>query len=369
MTEVVLSGIWKAFDDVDVIKGVDLKIQSGEFVVFVGPSGCGKSTLLRLIAGLEELTAGEVEIGGEVVTDVAPSKRGIAMVFQSYALYPHMNVFENMSFGMRLAKASKQETERRVHEAADILQLTPLLDRLPKQLSGGQRQRVAIGRAIVRDPRVFLFDEPLSNLDAALRVATRIEIAKLHQSMSHTTMIYVTHDQVEAMTLADRIIVLNDGVIEQVGTPIDLYDHPINLFVARFIGSPAMNLVPCLIDSNEPKATVTPTNGNPISVNLPVTADAVGSNGTLGIRPEDFEIGNEATAIVSGDIDIVEVLGEFTMIYVDCGLVEPVLAKLDGNVPARIGDRVHLTAPIAKLHLFDSNEQAFRRTHLSEPGP
>ncbi len=367
MTEVVLSGIWKAFDDVDVIKGVDLKIRSGEFVVFVGPSGCGKSTLLRLIAGLEELTAGEVEIGGEVVTDVAPSKRGIAMVFQSYALYPHMNVYENMSFGMRLAKASKKETKRRVHEAADILQLTPLLDRLPKQLSGGQRQRVAIGRAIVRDPKVFLFDEPLSNLDAALRVATRIEIAKLHQSMSHTTMIYVTHDQVEAMTLADRIIVLNDGVIEQVGTPIDLYDHPINLFVARFIGSPAMNLVPCSIDNAEPRATVTPTNGNPINVNLPVMADAVGSNGTLGIRPEDFEIGNENTAIVSGDIDIVEVLGEFTMIYVDCGLVEPVLAKLDGNVPAKIGDRVHLTAPIAKLHLFDSNEQAFRRKHLSEP--
>ncbi len=367
MTEVVLSGIWKAFDDVDVIKGVDLKIQSGEFVVFVGPSGCGKSTLLRLIAGLEELTAGEVEIGGEVVTDVAPSKRGIAMVFQSYALYPHMNVYENMSFGMRLAKASKEETKRRVHEAADILQLTPLLDRLPKQLSGGQRQRVAIGRAIVRDPKVFLFDEPLSNLDAALRVATRIEIAKLHQSMSHTTMIYVTHDQVEAMTLADRIIVLNDGVIEQVGTPIDLYDHPTNLFVARFIGSPAMNLIPCSIDSAEPKATVTPTDGIPIYVNLPVSADAAGSNGTLGIRPEDFEIGDETNAIVSGDIDIVEVLGEFTMIYVDCGLFEPVLAKLDGNVPAKIGNRVNLTAPTAKLHLFDSNEQAFRREHLSEP--
>ncbi len=367
MTEVVLSGIWKAFDDVDVIKGVDLKIRSGEFVVFVGPSGCGKSTLLRLIAGLEDLTAGEVEIGSEVVTDVAPSKRGIAMVFQSYALYPHMTVFENMSFGMRLAKAGKQETKRRVHEAADILQLTPLLDRLPKQLSGGQRQRVAIGRAIVRDPRVFLFDEPLSNLDAALRVATRIEIARLHQSMSHTTMIYVTHDQVEAMTLADRIIVLNDGVIEQVGTPIDLYDHPINLFVARFIGSPAMNLVPCSIDSAEPKATVTPTNGKPINVNLPVTSNAVGSKGTLGIRPEDFEIGDESTSIVSGDIDIVEVLGEFTMIYVDCGLVEPVLAKLDGNVPVKIGDHAHLTAPVAKLHLFDSNEQAFKRKHLSDP--
>ena len=367
MTEVVLSGIWKSFDDVDVIKGVNLNIQSGEFVVFVGPSGCGKSTLLRLIAGLEDLDAGEVEIGGEVVTDVAPSRRGIAMVFQSYALYPHMNVFENMSFGMRLAKASKQEIRQRVHEAADILQLTPLLDRLPKQLSGGQRQRVAIGRAIVRDPMVFLFDEPLSNLDAALRVATRIQIAKLHQSMSHTTMIYVTHDQVEAMTLADRIVVLNGGLIEQVGTPIDLYDHPVNLFVARFIGSPAMNLIPCSIDSAEPISTVTPTRGNPMIVNMPIAVDAVGSNGTLGIRPEDFEIGGENAAIVSGEIDIVEVLGEFTMVYVECGMSEPVLAKLDGNVPARIGDRVHLTAPITKLHLFDGNGQAFRREQRTKP--
>ena len=367
MTEVVLSCIWKSFDEVDVIKGVDLKIRSGEFIVFVGPSGCGKSTLLRLIAGLEDLTAGEVEIDGEVVTDVAPSKRGIAMVFQSYALYPHMNVYENMSFGMRLAKASKQETKRRVHEAADILQLTPLLDRLPKQLSGGQRQRVAIGRAIVRDPKVFLFDEPLSNLDAALRVATRIQIAKLHQSMPHTTMIYVTHDQVEAMTLADRIVVLNGGVIEQVGTPIELYDHPTNLFVARFIGSPAMNLVPCSIDGAEPEATVTPADGNPISVNIPIAADAVGSNGTLGVRPEDLEIGDETTAIVSGEVDIVEVLGEFTMVYVECGLVEPVLAKLVGNVSVRIGDRVHLTAPFAKLHLFDDSGQAYRRERPSEP--
>ena len=366
MTDVVLSGIWKSFDDVDVILGVDLTIRSGEFVVFVGPSGCGKSTLLRLIAGLEELDSGEVEIGGEVVTDVAPSKRGIAMVFQSYALYPHMNVFENMSFGMRLAKVDKHETRERVHEAAEILQLTPLLDRLPKQLSGGQRQRVAIGRAIVRDPKVFLFDEPLSNLDAALRVATRIQIAKLHQSMSHTTMIYVTHDQVEAMTLADRIVVLNGGEIEQVGTPIELYDHPVNLFVARFIGSPAMNLIPCSIDSAEPEATVTPARGNPVIVNMPVTEETVGSNGTLGIRPEDFEIGDETNAIVSGDIDIVEVLGEFTMVYVECGLEEPLLAKLDGNVPARAGDRVHLTAPTEKLHLFDIDGRAYKRKHRTE---
>ena len=367
MTDVVLSGIWKSFDDVEVIKGVDLRILSGEFVVFVGPSGCGKSTLLRLIAGLEDLTAGEVEIGGEVVTDVAPSQRGIAMVFQSYALYPHMNVYENMSFGMRIARVDKQETKRRVHEAADILQLTPLLDRLPKQLSGGQRQRVAIGRAIVRDPKVFLFDEPLSNLDAALRVATRIELAKLHQSMAHTTMIYVTHDQVEAMTLADRIVVLNGGMIEQVGTPIELYDHPDNLFVARFIGSPAMNLIPCSIDSAEPKATVTPVRGKPLCVDMPVAEDAAGTKGTLGIRPEDFETSGETAGIVTGRVDIVEVLGEFTMVYLDCGLDEPIQAKLDGNVPKNTGDILSLTAPTAKLHLFDSSGHAFRRRHSPEP--
>ena len=278
-----------------------------------------------------------------------------------------MNVYENMSFGMRIARVDKRETKRRVHEAADILQLTPLLDRLPKQLSGGQRQRVAIGRAIVRDPKVFLFDEPLSNLDAALRVATRIEIAKLHHSMSHTTMIYVTHDQVEAMTLADRIVVLNGGVIEQVGTPIELYDHPENLFVARFIGSPAMNLIPCSIDSAAPKATVTPVRGIQMGIDMPVSEDAAGPKGTLGIRPEDFEISDETTGIVTGRVEIVEVLGEFTLVYLDCGLDEPIQAKLDGNVPKNTGDNVSLTAPAAKLHLFDSSGQAFKRRQHSEP--
>ena len=262
MAEVNLNAITKSFGAVHVIKGVDLDIETGEFVVFVGPSGCGKSTLLRLIAGLEDITSGTMKIDGEVVNDVAPSQRGIAMVFQSYALYPHMTVYNNMAFGMKLARASKEEIDKRVRAAADILQLGPYLDRLPKALSGGQRQRVAIGRAIVRNPKVFLFDEPLSNLDAALRVATRIEIAKLHEDMAGTTMIYVTHDQVEAMTLADRIVVLNAGMIEQVGAPMELYHNPANLFVARFIGSPAMNVVPVTIEGANGDARVRAEGGD-----------------------------------------------------------------------------------------------------------
>ncbi|TIU92934.1 MAG: ATP-binding cassette domain-containing protein, partial [Mesorhizobium sp.] len=239
MADVTLRQVKKSYGNLNILHGIDLDIKSGEFIVFVGPSGCGKSTLLRSIAGLEEITSGELRIDGEVVNDVPPSKRGIAMVFQSYALYPHMTVYDNMAFSMKIGKESKAEIDKRVRQAAEILQLTKYLDRLPKAMSGGQRQRVAIGRAIVRNPKVFLFDEPLSNLDAALRVATRIEIAKLKESMPATTMIYVTHDQVEAMTLADRIVVLKEGHIEQVGTPMDLYKKPGNLFVAQFIGSPA----------------------------------------------------------------------------------------------------------------------------------
>src|SRR3954470_11952980 len=248
MADLTLRDVRKGYGSIEILHGIDLDIQSGEFIVFVGPSGCGKSTLLRSIAGLEEITAGTLEIAGEVVNDVPPSKRGIAMVFQSYALYPHMTVYDNMAFGMKIARESKTEIDRRVRQAAGILQLEKYLERLPKALSGRQRQRVAIGRAIVRNPKVFLFDEPLSNLDAALRVATRIEIAKLHEDMSGTTMIYVTHDQVEAMTLADRIVVLNAGLIEQVGSPMELYHNPANLFVARFIGSPAMNVLPAIIE-------------------------------------------------------------------------------------------------------------------------
>src|SRR5882724_3194995 len=242
MADVSLRNISKSYGKVEVLHGVSLEVKDGEFVVFVGPSGCGKSTLLRIIAGLEEITKGELYIGGRLVNEVPPADRGIAMVFQSYALYPHMTVYKNMAFGLKFAKTNKDETDRRVREAAEILQLTPYLDRKPRDLSGGQRQRVAIGRAIVREPSVFLFDEPLSNLDAALRINTRIEIAKLHRSLKATT-IYVTHDQVEAMTLASKIVVINQGVIEQIGAPLALYHRPANLFVAGFIGSPRMNLV------------------------------------------------------------------------------------------------------------------------------
>jgi multiple sugar transport system ATP-binding protein len=268
MAHLQLNDLRKSYGAVDVIKGVDLHIEDGEFMVFVGPSGCGKSTLLRLIAGLEDITSGDLMFDGQRVNDLVPSKRGIAMVFQSYALYPHMKVYDNMAFGLKLANQGKDEIRKRVEDAAKMLQIEHLLDRLPKQLSGGQRQRVAIGRAIVRDPRVFLFDEPLSNLDAALRVATRLEIAKLHHSMDKVTMIYVTHDQVEAMTLADRICVLRDGLVEQVGSPTELYDRPDSIFVAGFIGSPKMNFL----------------NGE--------IARSFGCE-TLGIRPEHIAVDND----------------------------------------------------------------------------
>ncbi len=362
MTAVELTNIKKSFGNVDVIKGVDLDIQEGEFVVFVGPSGCGKSTLLRLIAGLEDITSGTLKIGNEVVNDVPPSKRGIAMVFQSYALYPHMSVYNNMAFGMKLARASKDEIDKRVKNAAEILQLTPYLHRLPRALSGGQRQRVAIGRAIVRNPQVFLFDEPLSNLDAALRVATRIEIAKLNESMPDTTMIYVTHDQVEAMTLADRIVVLNAGLVEQVGTPMQLYLHPDNLFVAKFIGSPAMNTVPCVIEAGGATPSVKPEGGRSVRVEVDIPESASGAKGTFGVRPEDLTLANGGEEIFSGTVSIVEKLGEVTLIYVNCGnAAEPVLAKLGGIVDLKRGDTVRLAAPTASLHVFDQNGKAYRR--------
>ena len=331
MAEVELQDIRKSFGAVDVIKGVSLDIKSGEFMVFVGPSGCGKSTLLRLIAGLEDITSGTLEFDHQVVNGLSPSKRGIAMVFQSYALYPHMNVFDNMAFGMQLAKSSKDQIKKRVEAAAELLQITPYLDRLPKQLSGGQRQRVAIGRAIVRDPKVFLFDEPLSNLDAALRVATRLEIAKLHHSMNNVTMVYVTHDQVEAMTLADRICVLRDGLIEQVGTPLELYEHPQSLFVAGFIGSPKMNLL----------------NG--------AFADKFRAT-TIGIRSEHIEI-KDKDGVWSGPVLHAEMLGSDSYIYVDVGSEEPMIVRQNGTTNRQLGDVVQL-APIGDaVHRFDANGQ------------
>ncbi len=362
MAEVELAGLRKSFGSVEIIKGVDLNIRQGEFVVFVGPSGCGKSTLLRLIAGLEDITSGTLKIGGAVVNDVPPSKRGIAMVFQSYALYPHMSVYNNMAFGMKLARASREEIDRTVRGAAEILQLTPLLDRLPRQLSGGQRQRVAIGRAIVRNPQVFLFDEPLSNLDAALRVATRIEIAKLHERMAETTMIYVTHDQVEAMTLADRIVVLNAGKVEQVGTPMELYHSPANLFVARFIGSPAMNVTPCVIEAADGGARVRTADGVSRDVPADIPASAVGRQGTLGVRPEDMAVAAESDAIFRGRVLLAENLGEVTLLYVDAGKGgEPIIAKLDGGVSMERGATVGLTAESKRFHVFDENGVAFPR--------
>ena len=329
MAHIELNNIRKSFGVVDVIKGVDLEIYSGEFMVFVGPSGCGKSTLLRLLAGLEDITAGEMKFDGQLVNALAPSKRGIAMVFQSYALYPHMTVYENMAFGMQLAKSDKDAIRARVEKAAEMLQITQYLGRLPKQLSGGQRQRVAIGRAIVRDPRVFLFDEPLSNLDAALRVATRLEIAKLHHSMNNATMVYVTHDQVEAMTLADRICVLRDGIIEQVGTPLELYESPQSMFVAGFIGSPKMNFL----------------NGE--------IASGFGAN-TIGIRSEHIEIADRDGAW-KGKVVHSENLGSDSYTYVDIGASEPVVVREEGTSRHKPDDVISIAPIPTKIHRFDQD--------------
>ncbi|MGR6466754.1 ABC transporter ATP-binding protein [Rhizobium sp. PAMB 3182] len=361
MAGLVLKDIRKSYGAVKVLHGIDLEIKQGEFVVFVGPSGCGKSTLLRMIAGLEDITGGEMQIDGMVVNDVPPSKRGIAMVFQSYALYPHMTVYDNMAFGMRIAGESKEEIDRRVTKAASMLQLEPYLDRLPKALSGGQRQRVAIGRAICRDPKVFLFDEPLSNLDAALRVATRIEIAKLNESMPDTTMIYVTHDQVEAMTLADRIVVLSAGRVEQVGPPLELYERPANLFVARFIGSPAMNIIPAEITAAGAQTTVLLPDGKSVTVPIATNEGEKGKKASFGVRPEDLTIAEGDDFLFEGHAAIVEALGEVTLIYVE-GLTEdePIIAKVPGILKVNKGDRLRFAADPSKLHLFNADGKTYR---------
>ncbi len=358
MADVKLTGINKSYGSVEVLHGIDLDIKAGEFIVFVGPSGCGKSTLLRTIAGLERITGGTLEIDDMVVNDVPPSQRGIAMVFQSYALYPHMTVYDNMAFGLRLSNATAKEIDERVQSAASALQLAPYLDRLPKALSGGQRQRVAIGRAICRDPKVFLFDEPLSNLDAALRVATRIEIAKLSDSMPDTTMIYVTHDQVEAMTLADRIVVLKDGYVEQVGSPLTLYRKPANLFVAQFIGSPAMNILPGEIESSMGSSVnVSLDSGGAVIVECEGRSVASNQRAWLGVRPEDLRIAQSAeSAIVSGVVDVVEALGEVTLLHVKAANVdETIIAKLPGDLNIDVGSEIYLAAENAALHLFDAD--------------
>ena len=361
MADVVLKNVRKAFGKIETIHGVNLDINDREFVVFVGPSGCGKSTLLRLIAGLEDITSGDLLIDGQRVNALPPAKRGIAMVFQSYALYPHMTVFENIAFGLRLAKQGDGAVRQAVEKAADILELTPLLQRLPKELSGGQRQRVAIGRAIVRDPKVFLFDEPLSNLDAALRVQTRIEIAKLHQEMA-ATMVYVTHDQVEAMTLADKIVVLRAGSVEQVGAPLELYHRPRNLFVAGFIGSPQMNFLETKVEAVEDGG---------VRVALPGGGSAVarvsggglqaGEPVRLGLRPEHMGLAVDGGPRVEGHVDVVEQLGESHFLHVVLPGGQRVIARGAGDAAARAGDGVALAVDGAKCHLFRNGGLAAAR--------
>ncbi len=363
MAGLKLTNIAKSYGDVDVLKDINLEIDAGELIVFVGPSGCGKSTLLRMIAGLEKITAGELQIDGRVVNDVPPAQREIAMVFQSYALYPHMTVYDNMAFALKLAKMTKAEIDAAVMKASDILQLTPYLDRLPKALSGGQRQRVAIGRCIVRDPKVFLFDEPLSNLDAALRVATRLEIAQLKESMPDRTMIYVTHDQVEAMTLASRIVVLADKGISQVGSPLDLYERPQNEFVAQFIGSPAMNLFPGKIVGTGEQTTIELEGSHGTVVSAYPSQDGdMGAQVNIGIRPEDMQLSDDTSGF-NGVVNVQENLGEVTLLFFtpDTKEAEPVIAKLPGIHRGLKGQTLHMTAEPQKVHVFMNGKSLLYR--------
>ncbi|MDJ0629959.1 MAG: sn-glycerol-3-phosphate ABC transporter ATP-binding protein UgpC [Rhodobacter sp.] len=344
MSTVTLRNLGKSFGKTQVLKDIDLQIEDGEFVVLVGPSGCGKSTTLRIIAGLEEATTGTVEIAGRVVNNLEPKDRDIAMVFQNYAIYPHMTVRKNIGFGLRTARMTRAEKDERIEEVARILDMTDLLARKPSQLSGGQRQRVAIGRAMVRDPAVFLFDEPLSNLDAQLRTQMRLEIKKLHQRVE-STIIFVTHDQVEAMTMADRIVIMKDGVIQQVGTPSDVYHKPANTFVAGFIGAPSMNMLPGTGSSD----------GILLKSGVNFTGGPAGTEGRsvlLGVRPEDLTP-NGAATLVEGRVTVREPLGHETLIYVDTGAGE-VIAKADGRHPPAVGETIRLSALPQNVHIFDA---------------
>lgn len=361
MADLSLKNIVKTFSSLEVIHGVDLEVKDGEFVVFVGPSGCGKSTLLRMIAGLEDISGGEMRIGGRLVNDVEAAERGIAMVFQSYALYPHMTVEENLSFGLRMNGNPKEDTQRRVSKVADILQIGELMKRRPKQLSGGQRQRVAIGRAIVREPQIFLFDEPLSNLDAELRVQMRVEISRLHKQLG-TTMIYVTHDQTEAMTLADRIVVLRAGNVEQVGAPLELYDDPANQFVAGFVGSPKMNFLEAKVEESVPgKASIRLLSDPSVLISLPLQAElAVKMPVTLGIRPEHFVPSDAGATDITLSIDVTEHLGNTSYLYARTAggetlIVERPEARHDGNL-----EKVKVGIPAAKTFLFDEAGKRLR---------
>ena len=351
MATVTLQNLRKSYGPADVIKGVSLDVLDREFVVFVGPSGCGKSTLLRMIAGLEEITAGDLLIDGKRVNEIGPADRGLAMVFQSYALYPHMTVAQNMGFALRLAGVPRAERDRKVADAAKILQLGPYLERKPKDLSGGQRQRVAIGRAIVRNPRVFLFDEPLSNLDAALRGQMRIELARLHEELA-ATMIYVTHDQVEAMTMADKIVVLQAGIVEQVGSPLDLYHHPANLFVAGFIGSPRMNFLPAAVLAVEPAGLKIRMQGD-LDFTVPVQPSGAqtGQKLTLGLRPEALRPHVEGP--LAGEVCLVERLGGLTLIHVLLPDGTPLIVQIEGSDGSRAHQPIQLTFDPSACRLFD----------------
>ena len=353
MASITLKGLKKSYGNAHVIKGVDIDINDGEFVVFVGPSGCGKSTLLRMIAGLEDITGGTLEIGGQTVNDLPPKDRGVAMVFQSYAIFPHMTVRENVAFGLTIAGASKQEKEEKVAEAARILQMEHLLDRRPSQLSGGQRQRVAIGRAIVRKPKVFLFDEPLSNLDAALRVDMRMEIGKLHKQLD-ATMIYVTHDQVEAMTLADKIVVLRDGLVQQVGSPMELYHNPANAFVAGFIGSPAMNFLAVNVTAVAgDQITVASDVLAPVTVRAKSGSYAVGGQALLGLRPQ-YLTPVEGSAQLSGAIHLAERLGSETVVQIGLQNGATLIAAMPRDAEFKLGAEVGLTFDPAEAHIFNA---------------
>ena len=357
MSTVTLRDIRKTYTDTEIIKGIDLDIEDREFVVFVGPSGCGKSTLLRMIAGLEEITSGDLLIDGDRMNDVPPDRRGLAMVFQTYALYPHMTVAENMSFSLRLAGVPKAKRLKRAKEVAGVLQLEPLLNRKPGALSGGQRQRVAIGRALVRSPKVFLFDEPLSNLDAALRGQMRLELASLHNSLE-STMIYVTHDQIEAMTLATKIVVLQGGIIEQIGAPMELYHHPRNRFVAGFIGSPKMNFLSVMTTSVRDSGTTLRLPGDD-TVTVPVQPKtlSVGDRATLGIRPEHLRIDANNPTLM-GEVLVVERLGDATSLYVRAPGGDTLIVQTEGDRRVSVGDRIPVHIDGNLCHVFDSNDIA-----------
>ncbi|MFK8036099.1 MAG: ABC transporter ATP-binding protein [Hyphomicrobiales bacterium] len=346
MATVSIKNLVKAYGKTEVLHGIDLNVADGEFVVLVGPSGCGKSTTLRMIAGLEEVTGGEISIGGRIVNNMEPKERNIAMVFQNYAIYPHMSVRKNIGFGLRTSKASKAEKAARINEVAEILSMTELLDRRPNELSGGQRQRVAIGRAMVRDPAAFLFDEPLSNLDAQLRQQMRLEIKKLHQRVGNT-IIFVTHDQVEAMTMADRIVIMKDGHIQQVGTPFEVFHKPANTFVAQFIGAPSMNMIDGIISNGKVHLK------DGIQVPLSEQVKVAEADVTLGLRPDDLLVTNEK-GLFEGKVNVLEPLGTETLVYVSVGGQE-LIAKASGRTPPELGASVNLSVDPDNMHMFDKS--------------